>query len=85
MLLNCKLFGPPTASKIFVGGPLSVTFTRNRPELGLVALGSFDQSMNMDGHWVPGRRLNGDETDHDRRWQNMRSFGIYRYTVFQRP
>ena len=69
---------------VFVAGPASVTFTPNTPAPGSVALGSFDESILTDGRWVPGRRLNGDETDHDRRWQNMRSFGIYRYTVFQR-
>jgi hypothetical protein len=69
---------------VFVGGPMNVTFTSNNPALGGVALGSFDESILADGRWLPGRRLNGDETDHDRRWPVMRSFGIYRYTVFQR-
>lgn len=32
----------------------------------------------------PARRTNGDEIDHDLRWPVMRSFGIYRYSVFQR-
>ena len=69
---------------LFVDGPASVTFTANTPGQGSVVLGSFDESALVDGRWVPGRRLNGDETDQNRRWQNMRSFGIYRYTVFQR-
>jgi hypothetical protein len=69
---------------VFVGGPMSITFTPNQPGPGRVFLGSFDESMNGDGRWVPGRRLNGDETGNNMRWQNMRSFGIYRYTVFQR-
>jgi len=69
---------------LFVDGPANVTFTANTPGQGSVVLGSFDESMLADGRWVPGRRLNGDETDHNRRWQNMRSFGIYHYTVFQR-
>ena len=69
---------------VFVGGPMSVTFTSNTPGQGGVVLGSFDEATLADGRWVPGRRLNGDETDHNRRWQNMRSFGIYRYTVFRR-
>lgn len=49
-----------------------------------VVLGSFDETTLVDGRWVPGRRLNGDETDHNRRWQGMRAFGIYRYTIFRR-
>jgi hypothetical protein len=69
---------------VFVGGPATVTFTPNRTNPGNVVLGSFDESTLVDGRWVPGRRLNGDETDHNRRWQNLRVFGIYRYTVFQR-
>jgi len=69
---------------VFVGGPMSVTFTPNTPGIGSVVLGSFDEAMQRDGLWIPGRRLNGDETDHNRRWQSMRSFGIYRYTVFRR-
>jgi hypothetical protein len=63
---------------------MNVTFTPNTSGGGSVVLGSFDETAQRDGHWVPGRRLNGDETDHNRRWQNMRSFGIYRYRVFQR-
>jgi hypothetical protein len=69
---------------VFVGGPASVTFTPNITNPGNVVLGSFDESSLVDGYWLPGRRLNGDETDHNRRWQNLRAFGIYRYTVFQR-
>jgi hypothetical protein len=69
---------------LFVGGPMNVKFAANRPGQGTVALGSFDETMLVDGRWAPGRRLNGDETDHNRRWPAMRSFGIYRYTVFRR-
>ena len=63
---------------------MSVTFTPNTPGQGKVVLGSFDETMLVNGHWAPGRRLNGDETDHNRRCQNMRSFGIHRYMVFRR-
>jgi hypothetical protein len=69
---------------VFAAGPASVTFTPATNSAGNVFLGSFDESTLVDGRWVPGRRLNGDETDHNRRWQNLRSFGIYRYTVFER-
>ncbi|MGO9114357.1 MAG: DUF5597 domain-containing protein [Thermoguttaceae bacterium] len=69
---------------VFVGGPMSVKFTASTPGQGTVVLGSLDESMLVNGRWVRGRRLNGDETDHNRRWQGMRSFGIYRYTVFRR-
>jgi hypothetical protein len=78
------VINPSPGAYVFVGGPMNVTFTPNTSGGGSVVLGSFDETAQRDGHWVPGRRLNGDETDHNRRWQNMRSFGIYRYRVFQR-
>jgi hypothetical protein len=68
----------------FVGGPMNVTFTPNSPERGSVVLGSFDETMNVNGRWVAGRRLNGDETGNNTRWPGMGSFGIYHYSVFQR-
>jgi hypothetical protein len=67
-----------------VGGPMSVTFTPNTPGPGRVILGSYDESIYRDGRWLPGRRLNGDETGNNTRQPNMGSFGIYHYTVFQR-
>ena len=69
---------------LFVGGPMTVTFTPNAPGWGPPELASFDESMEVDGHWTRGRRLNGDETGHNTRWPAMRSFGIYRYRIFQR-
>jgi uncharacterized membrane protein YgcG len=68
----------------FVGGPMSITFTPNSPERGGVVLGSFDEALHVNGRWVAGRRLNGDETGNNTRWPGMGSFGIYHYTVFQR-
>jgi hypothetical protein len=68
----------------FVGGPMNVSFTPNSPERGSVVLGSFDETMNVNGRWVPGRRLNGDETGNNTRWPSMGAFGIYHCTVFQR-
>jgi len=65
-------------------GLLSVTFTPNSPERGSVVLGSFDETLNVNGRWVAGRRLNGDETGNNTRWPSMGSFGIYHYTLFQR-
>ena len=69
---------------VIVGGPMRVTFTPNRPERGNVVMGSFDESLYVDGRWVAGRRLNGDETGNNTRWPSLASFGIYRYSVFQR-
>ena len=69
----------------FVGGPMGVTFTPNTPEKGSVVMGSFDETTNVNGRWVAGRRLNGDETHNNANWPGMGQFGIYHYTVFQRP
>jgi hypothetical protein len=69
----------------FVGGPMSVSFTANAPEKGSVIMGSFDESLNINGRWVAGRRLNGDETSNNKNWPGMGSYGVYRYSVFQRP
>jgi hypothetical protein len=55
-----------------------------------VVLGSTVETMYQDGHWVPGRWMNGDETQHNSRQGleespiSMGSFGIYGYSVFQR-
>jgi len=68
-----------------VGGPMSVTFWANAPERGSEIMGSFDEALNVNGRWVAGRRLNGDETGNNTRWPAMGQFGIYHYTVFQRP
>jgi hypothetical protein len=75
---------------IFVGGPMSVTFKPTDPAKGTVVLGSTVETMYQDGHWVPGRWVNGDETQHNSRQGletspiSMGSFGIYGYSVFQR-
>jgi hypothetical protein len=66
-----------------VGGPMTVGFTPNTPTPGAVVLRSLDESVNVDGRWLPGRRLNGDETGNNVRWA-VPSFGIWRYTIFQR-
>ena len=55
----------------FVGGPMNVTFTPNSPERGSVVMGSFDETLNVNGRWVAGRRLNGDETGNNTRWPSM--------------
>jgi hypothetical protein len=63
---------------------MSVAFTPNSPERGSVILGSFDEAININGHWEAGRRLNGDETGNNTSWPGMGSFGIYHYMLFQR-
>jgi len=69
---------------VIVGGPMRVSITADQPERGGVVLGSFDEAMYANGRWVAGRRLNGDETSDNRNWPVLGSYGIYRYSVFQR-
>jgi hypothetical protein len=47
-------------------GPVSVRFSPNTPGLPLVGTDSVEEGTFVDGRWVPGRRLNGDETGSDR-------------------
>jgi hypothetical protein len=42
-------------------GPLSVRFSPNTPGDPAVGILSIEEGTYVDGHWVPGRRLNGDE------------------------
>jgi hypothetical protein len=59
-------------------------FKQIAPAPGTTTLmASYDEAMLVDGRWVPGRRLNGDETGHNSRMPFMWNFGIYRYRVYQ--
>jgi len=75
---------------VFVGGPMTVTFKPNDPSRGKMVLSSTVETIHRDGHWLPGRWLNGDETAHNTRSDPegsgiyMRTFGVYGYSVFQR-
>jgi hypothetical protein len=42
-------------------GPVDVTFAPNSPGDPIVGILSTDEGKYVDGRWVPGRRLNGDE------------------------
>jgi hypothetical protein len=77
---------------VFVGGPMTVTFKPNDPARGKVILSSTVETINENGQWLPGRWLNGDETQHNNNDRvnlevsgvYMRTFGVYGYSVFQR-
>ena len=75
----------------FVGGPLTVSFKPNDPARGQVILSSTIETLNQNGQWLPGGWLSGDETAHNTRSNPedsglyLRTFGIYGYSVFQRP
>ena len=63
---------PPRAAAIFIAtGPdeyfvtgfgVSVTFSPNTPGPPLAGLATVEEGTFVDGHWVPGRRLAGDDT-----------------------
>jgi hypothetical protein len=44
-----------------IGSGLSLTFAADSPGPGRVAVGTIDEGRYLEGSWVPGRRLNGDE------------------------
>ena len=53
---------------------------------GVATLGSIDEGTFVDGKWVRGRRLNGDENDHDRAIDRVlrTAFRIFRIKLYQR-
>jgi len=63
---------PPRAAAIFIatgpdeyfvaGNGVAVTFTPNTPGPPLAGLATVEEGAFVDGRWVPGRRLAGDDT-----------------------
>jgi hypothetical protein len=47
-------------------GPVNIRFSPNTPGGPLVGIDSIEEGKFVDGRWVPGRRLNGDESDSDK-------------------
>jgi hypothetical protein len=64
---------PPPAAAIFIatgpdeffaaGSGVTVTFSPNTPGLPLAGLATVEEGAFVNGRWVPGRRLNGDDSD----------------------
>jgi hypothetical protein len=64
---------PPPAAAIFIatgpdeffaaGSGVTVTFTPNTPGPPLAGLATVEEGAFVNGRWVPGRRLNGDDSD----------------------
>ena len=49
-----------------------------------VGVGTVDEGVYHDGKWIPGRRLNGDETDQGRAWRfNSWALQIERCTTYR--
>jgi len=47
-------------------GPVNVRFSPNTPGAPIAGIDSIEEGTFVDGRWVPGRRLNGDESDSDK-------------------
>jgi hypothetical protein len=47
-------------------GPVNVRFSPNTPGDSVAGIESIEEGTFVDGRWVPGRRLNGDESDSDK-------------------
>jgi hypothetical protein len=47
-------------------GPVNIRFTPNTPGDPIAGIDSIEEGTFVDGRWVPGRRLNGDESDSDK-------------------
>jgi hypothetical protein len=47
-------------------GPVRISFSPNTPGTPIVGIDSIEEGTFVDGRWVPGRRLNGDESDSDK-------------------
>jgi hypothetical protein len=64
---------PPPAAAIFIatgpdeffvaGSGVTVTFSPNTPGPPLAGLATVEEGAVVNGRWVPGRRLNGDDSD----------------------
>ena len=46
---------------VLVGNGVQVTFTPNGAESSTAAIGALEEGVYVEGRWIPGRRLNGDD------------------------
>jgi hypothetical protein len=54
---------------VAAGMGFRVSFSTRLPGPAHVGLASVDEGKFQDGKWIPGRRLNGDETDQGNYWR----------------
>jgi hypothetical protein len=68
-------------------GPVQVTFSPNTPGAPTAGILSIDEGTYVDGQWVPGRRLNGDENGQGKFLRigggNSRNGGIQRVKLYR--
>jgi hypothetical protein len=65
-----------------VGNSLNVTFSPNGPGPEQVGLGTVEEGSFVDGKWVPGRRLAGDDTEQGAT-SSVRVGGALRVTLYR--
>jgi hypothetical protein len=69
---------------VVVGRAMNVYFTSAMTPSDCVGLGTVEEGVYADGRWVPGRRLNGDETPE---WKALRfraeNYGIQRVKLYR--
>jgi beta-galactosidase GanA len=67
-----------------VGMGAGIGFTPKTAGPRIAGLGAVDEGKFTDGRWIPGRRLNGDETDQGKRWRfEPRQLSIQRCLVYR--
>ena len=54
---------------IGVGAGFRVSFRPTTPGPANAGIGTVEEGVYRDGKWIPGRRLNGDETDQGHKWR----------------
>jgi hypothetical protein len=82
----------PSAAAIFIaagpdeyfaaGSGVSVVFSPNTPGLPLAGLATVEEGKFVDGRWVPGRRLAGDD-DAQGQSLSLRTMAIQRFTLYR--
>ena len=69
---------------LFAGTGLTVTFDTDKPGDPLVGILSVDEGQYANGEWLPGRRLNGDQTHQGRHLRLPPGrFGIQRIKLYR--
>jgi hypothetical protein len=63
------------------GNGVTVTFSSNTPGTPLAGLGVVEEGTFVNGHWVPGRWLAGDDTE-EGDYLILRDMNIFRVTVY---
>jgi hypothetical protein len=65
-----------------VGSGVKATFSSNTPGTPLAGLGTVEEGTFVNGRWVPGRLLAGDDTEQGD-YLFLRNMGILRVTVYR--